>query len=81
MSARYLVISIRRSERRIPRISCWIERQGGLEVALERMQALITDIEADATQVPEVEAHNLLIIAQRLREIVTEPADQEGRPA
>ncbi|WUH94543.1 hypothetical protein OG900_33305 [Streptomyces sp. NBC_00433] len=81
MNARHLVISIRRTDRRLPRISCWIERHGGLEVALERVQALITDIEADATQVPETEGRNLLIISQRLREIVTEPADQEGRPA
>lgn len=81
MSARYLVISIRRNEGRLPRITCWIERHGGLEVALERLQALITDIEADAAQVSAVEERNLLIIAQRLREIVTEPVSQEGRPA
>ena len=81
MIARILVFSIRRDERRLPRIACWIERHGGLEVALERVHALIADIEADATQVPETEASNLLLISQRLREIVTEPADQEGRPA
>jgi hypothetical protein len=79
--ARFLVISIRKPERGLPRIACWIERRGGLEVALDRVHALVADIEADATQMPEIEARNLQIIAQRLREIVTPDANQEGRPS